>query len=148
MQEHHQPSHSFLSHVAFSICSKHTHPCLLRLASESCIFGRMCVCTVQWERIWKNLVPNRVAYLSSWLAKIANTSRGAYCEIMLIKWSCKGAMGFFSRGDKQSMVSFCFSFCRMGWKEDSFLFRVWLVRMDVLLDPTSRGRFLHLLVIP
>lgn len=92
-----QPSLSSLCHMVFSICSEQTRPRLLRLASESCIFGRMRVCTIQWERSWKNLVPNGEAYLPSWLAKLGAVSRGSYPEISLTKWSLRSVTDVFAR---------------------------------------------------
>lgn len=105
-QEHDQPSLFSLCHMELSICSKQTHPRLLRLASESCIFGRMCVCIVQWERSWKNLIPTSKVCLTSWLAKMGVTSRGADHWIILSKWLLKNTVEFFT--GMSSSWWFCF----------------------------------------
>lgn len=121
-QEHDQPSLFSFCHMELSICSKQTHPRLLRLASESCIFGRMCVCIVHWERSWKKHTNQRG------VSAILTCKNGGYFQTSrsldhFVKMTSQKYSGLFHQ-DEQFLVILFSPLAEWGGRGNSLPFRI------------------------
>lgn len=126
LSKHHGREHDKLClssscHMVFSSCSKPTHPRLLRLASESCIFGRMRVCAVRGRGARGKKKKQKTSYLTGKLVcqpdRLEATSRGAHREIALTCGSFKRAIEFFTRRANSGPWRFCFLLLQ-SWVEE------------------------------